>query len=241
MPKNYYIILGIPKTSSQEEIKSAYRRLAKEYHPDYYGKGHSLFQNIQEAYSTLSDPARRRAYDKRSRGAKVKIQKGSSEIVVEPMRRRRQANVEPLRPAQAEGEFGVEPLTQPFHQYRPSFETLFDRFFSNFDEVNQAQSEHPESLNAVIMLTPEQAIRGGHARVKVPAHVRCPSCSGRGGTGAYECWRCGGSGTMNGEYPIVLNYPPGIQDNHEVKLSLERFGMRNLYFTVKFKINDFIY
>ena len=64
MPKNYYIILGIPSKSSQEEIKSAYRRLAKEFHPDRYGDNNSPFLNVQEAYSVLSDPVRRRAYDR---------------------------------------------------------------------------------------------------------------------------------------------------------------------------------
>lgn len=59
MPKSYYIILGIPASSTQEDIKSAYKRLAKEYHPDRYNQGHSPFQNIQEAYSVLSDPSQR--------------------------------------------------------------------------------------------------------------------------------------------------------------------------------------
>ena len=65
MPKNYYIILGVPSTSSQDQIKTAYRQLAKEYHPDRYGKGRTPFQVIQEAYSVLSDPIQRQDYDNR--------------------------------------------------------------------------------------------------------------------------------------------------------------------------------
>ena len=57
MPKNYYVVLGIPSTSSQEEIKTAYRRLAKEFHPDRYGEGHSPFQVIQEAIQRV-DPGK---------------------------------------------------------------------------------------------------------------------------------------------------------------------------------------
>ena len=60
MPKNYYIILGIPANSNQEDIKAAYRRLAKEYHPDYYGENYAPFQVLQEAYSVLSDPLQRK-------------------------------------------------------------------------------------------------------------------------------------------------------------------------------------
>ena len=74
MPENYYIILGIPSKSSQEEIKSAYRRLAKEFHPDHYGENHSPFLNVQEAYSVLSDPVRRRAYDAALENNRIKQQ-----------------------------------------------------------------------------------------------------------------------------------------------------------------------
>ncbi len=93
MPKNYYIILGIPATSSQDEIKSAYRRLAKEYHPDRYDEGHSPFQTIQEAYAVLSDPKLRRAYDDRRRQRRFMGAHGSR---VEPLRTRPEP--EPLVP-----------------------------------------------------------------------------------------------------------------------------------------------
>lgn len=63
MNKNYYIILGIPADSTQTDIKAAYRRLAKEFHPDYFGKNQIPFQDIQEAYSTLSHPQKRKSYD----------------------------------------------------------------------------------------------------------------------------------------------------------------------------------
>ena len=63
MAKNYYIILGIPLTASDREIKDAYRRLAKECHPDSHGGNSSRFHSIHEAYSILSDPDRRREYD----------------------------------------------------------------------------------------------------------------------------------------------------------------------------------
>jgi len=63
MSKNYYIILGIPSDSTQTDIKAAYRRLAKEFHPDHYGESQIPFQALQEAYSVLSDPKSRKAYD----------------------------------------------------------------------------------------------------------------------------------------------------------------------------------
>jgi curved DNA-binding protein CbpA len=64
--KNYYILLGVSSTASPEEIKAAYRTLAKKYHPDKnIGNKHAedFFKEIQEAYSVLMDPEKRRKYD----------------------------------------------------------------------------------------------------------------------------------------------------------------------------------
>jgi molecular chaperone DnaJ len=62
MGKNYFAILGISSTASEEEIRSAYRRLAKAYHPDHFEGGNQPFREIQEAYSVLGDPRRRSQY-----------------------------------------------------------------------------------------------------------------------------------------------------------------------------------
>lgn len=63
MSNNYYIILGVNRNSSQKDIRLAYRRLAKEFHPDRYGENQAPFQIIQEAYSVLSNPETRKSYD----------------------------------------------------------------------------------------------------------------------------------------------------------------------------------
>ncbi len=62
--KDYYKILGVKRNATQKEIKTAYRDLAKKHHPDATGKNSDeQFKNIQEAYSTLSDPDKRSDYD----------------------------------------------------------------------------------------------------------------------------------------------------------------------------------
>lgn len=63
MPKDYYLVLGITSDATLDEIKDAYRRLAKEFHPDRYGDSHSPFLAVQEAYSILSDPIKRQTHD----------------------------------------------------------------------------------------------------------------------------------------------------------------------------------
>src|ERR687884_2329872 len=60
---NYYEVLGVPREASQEEIRNAYRRLAKDRHPDRAGGSSEEFSLLQEAHAVLSDPNRRRQHD----------------------------------------------------------------------------------------------------------------------------------------------------------------------------------
>lgn len=192
MPKDYYLVLGVPADSTLSEIKAAYRRLAKEFHPDRCSDRHATFLVIQEAYTVLRDPASRQEYDEVRREAGKK----------EAARRRYSSFAE-----------RVEPLTPK----RPPA----------FSEVEVA-------------LTPQQAYRGGIIRLGVPARMLCPACGGMGGDffGFFACSLCRGKGTFIGEYPLRLEFPPGVPDNVTVRLPLDRFGLANSSLTVRFRIRS---
>lgn len=75
--KDYYRILGVPENAAEEDIKSAYRRLAKEYHPDAHpgdAKCEEMFREINEAYDVLGNSRKRKEYD----GEKRKKERGGS-------------------------------------------------------------------------------------------------------------------------------------------------------------------
>lgn len=235
MLKDYYLILGVSSTATLEEIKSAFRRRALELHPDRSGMESDPFLEIQEAYGVLSDPERRRRYDEQ--GLVTVGRRAPWGPAAEPLASRR-ARSEPFSPAGPESGIREISMEEPFGAYRPSFEELFERLWSNFEVVARPKSEHLESLTVEVVITPDEALRGGRVRVRVPGRATCPTCGGRGATGPYECWRCEGEGALAANYPLAVQYPPGIRDGHAIRLSLRRFGIENFYLTVLFRVTE---
>jgi molecular chaperone DnaJ len=229
MAKNYYIILGISPDATLEQIKAAYRSRAREFHPDHFSFDPQPFLDVQEAFSVLSDPARRRAYDRRVREVKVY---GMPEPLIP-----RKPGVEPMKAPREEAGTEEVSLMRSFGTFSPSFDEIFERLWSNFQSLARPKAERIESLSVEILLTPEQARRGGHVRLLVPAQATCPTCGGRGGLGYYECWRCAGEGVIAGDYPLQVSFPPGVRNGHQTILPLDRLGINNFFLVVIFQVS----
>jgi molecular chaperone DnaJ len=224
MAKSYYAILGVSSSATADEIRSAYRRLAKEFHPDHYAGDSEIFRDIQEAYAVLANVERRRQYES-IRRAPVRA----------PVKGTRYPEPEPLIPAEKPVDIGEISPVRSFRTFAPSFDEIFDWLWDNFTSPDQPKSARIKHLTLEVPLTAEQALRGGNARVMVPASAVCPTCRGYGGVGLYECSRCAGEGAISGEVPISISFPPGLTQDHAVMIPLERFGMRNLQLTVLFR------
>jgi molecular chaperone DnaJ len=208
MQRNYYMILGVRMNASPEEIKAAFRRRALELHPDKSGQNSGPFIEAQQAYATLSDPERRRAYD-------------------------RQLARQSVLPATAFRDIALD----EFGFYHPSFDELFDRLWSNFLGLSRPKAERLESLTLEVILSPDEARTGGRVRVEIPARAGCPACGGRGHVGGYECYRCAGHGELTAEFPLDIPYPPGIRDGAVRRLPLTQFGIHNFYLTIQFRVS----
>jgi DnaJ-class molecular chaperone len=225
MAKSYFAILGISTDATVDEIRSAYRQLAKEFHPDRYAGGSEKFRDIQEAYSVLGDNRRRREYVQNIRKALPK----------KPLRPARYPEPEPLIPREGPVDLGEVSPVRSFQSFTPSFDEIFDRLWSNFSDLTPRKSVRIQNLTLEVTLTPEQARRGGNARIMVPAQAVCPTCHGRGGVGFYECTRCAGEGIISGEMPVNVSFPPGLTKDHAVMIPLDRFGIRNVHVTLLFR------
>ena len=228
MAKSYFAILGVSSNASSKDIHSAYRRLAKEFHPDYYGDDSKPFIRVQEAYSVLGDPLRRKAYESSL------IEGKTATRTVPPY----YSQPEPLIPENQPVDFGEISPVRSFQRYAPSVDEVFDWLWENFTTLDHPKSGRIENLTLEVLLTREQARQGGNAKVMVPASSVCPVCKGLGNVGFYACQRCAGEGVINGEVPVTISFPPGITSDHSVMIPLERFGIRNLYMMVLFRPRD---
>ncbi len=171
--EDLYKTLGVPKGASEEEIKKAYRKLARKYHPDRNPddpKAEERFKEVQGAYDTLSDPEKRKEYDAGGMFGGFGPGRGGAG---------------PFGPSGGgpAGGFDVSDL----------FSNLFNR------GGGQARPEQARGrdLETEIPLSFDQAVNGAQVDVTVPKGERCPNCHGSGakpGTAPTTCPRCEGRG-----------------------------------------------
>lgn len=236
--KDYYFILGVPRTATARDILRAFRELAKLYHPDIAGpQGTASFQDIVEAYEILSDPERRRHYNL-SLSEHVDLRAPETPLGTRPQ-------PEPLIPEQRNYRLYDRPeplvaepisILHDFATVSPSFDALYDRFLRNFTGHGTPKAEGVESLNAEIKLTPYEALHGVMVPVGIPVFVRCAACNGSGRDWFSHCLQCQGQGVVETERTISVRVPPGIQDGTILELPLRSMGIHNLFLRLHIRI-----
>ena len=231
--RDYYDILGISKEAKQEEIQKAYRRLAKKFHPDIYGKDQAPFQIIQEAYTVLGNPRSRKDYDI---SLKPSVKRGSMSTTNVPLHHPYQEeDVEPLLPEDETRGEKITAVDRSFPHQGSILGTIFEQFLGGFTENSGQYQARTDDLTIEITLTPSQARQGGNVRLNIPVQMHCPTCYRHSGF-AYSCWRCNGTGVLQGEKPVLISYPAGIVNNHTMRLAISDVGDQPLYLNVIFKI-----
>src|SRR5215208_7952766 len=175
MARDFYEVLGVDKKATDDEIKKAYRKLARDYHPDRNpddAEAEDRFKEVQGAYDTLSDPEKRKQYD--SGGMFGGFGAGG------------------------QGPFGAGGPQGPFGG-NVDLGDILGGMFGRGAGGRRAQAERARGrdLEAEISLSFDQAVNGAQVSVTVPKEERCPTCHGSGakpGTAPVTCPRCHGSG-----------------------------------------------
>jgi molecular chaperone DnaJ len=228
---DYYEILGVDEDATREEIRSAYRRRAKECHPDCAEVGNEPFRQVHQAYQVLSDPARRRAYDRdqAESGFNVPVRRGTH---AQPMRPAR-SPVEPLGPHPRT--YGRQPsFVDRF--FASPFDRIVDEFWGGFGAGATIPPAPPE-LEMEVHLSPAQASRGGTFRVQIAMQAVCPACYGEGWVGPYRCRHCEGTGVAVVERPLTVSYPAGMSDGDVGRMALGGIGLPSTDLVVRFHVS----
>jgi molecular chaperone DnaJ len=251
---DFYTVLGLERGCSLGEIKRAYRRLARRYHPDINPGDRAAaaqFQQISEAYETLSEPERRHHYD--TRGS---IASGAVETTY--------------------GFEGFDFSVSLSGQAASTFGDLFADIVQQRQARQGAAAQRGADLHQTISMGFEEAVRGGQRQISITRQEQCRTCGGAGrltsldsrcaachGSGVVKsarghmvfskpCPHCGGTGrnreticrTCGGQTvetrsePLTIALPPGLGDGARIRVAGKGHAGRNggergdLYITV---------
>jgi len=245
--RDYYEVLGIDRGATDQDLKSAFRKLAKKFHPDTNPgdvDAEKNFKEVNEAYEALKDPQKRAAYDQFGHAA------------FEGMGGR--------GPGGGQGGFGPD--------FASSMSDIFDDLFGEFmggrrgGGGRHSGRERGADLRYNMSITLDEAFIGKTAQIRVPTSVGCetcdgsgaksgtkpttcptcsgagkirasqgfftierpcPTCHGRGETIQNPCADCGGAGRVTKERTLSVNIPPGVEDGTRIRLAGEgEAGMR---------------
>ena len=167
--KDYYEVLGVSKNATQDEIKSAFRKLAKKYHPDVSKEpdAEAKFKEAQEAYAVLSDENKRRQYDQFGHSAFTNGQGGFS------------------------GFDGFD-----FGDMGDIFGDIFGNIFGGGSSSRGNRRQDGADLLYRMTLDFDEAVHGTKKDIKVEVEDECNECNGKGGFNSHTCPECKGTGTV---------------------------------------------
>jgi molecular chaperone DnaJ len=195
--KEFYQILGIAENASADEIKKAYRKLAKQYHPDANPNDAAAaerFKEISEAYSVLSDTEKRKQYDEmRKYGAF-----GGFGAPGGGFSTRARPSGAAGAPGGAAGGFSFEDLGG-LGGLGDLFGSIFEGRAGRRGGARTAGPQRGANVEYAVEIPFEMAVRGGKLPITVPVTEECPTCHGNGaapGTTPTTCPECKGSGTI---------------------------------------------
>ena len=173
--RDYYEVLGVSKDADEKEIKSAFRKLAKKYHPDVSKEPDAAekFKEAQEAYAVLSDESKRKQYDQYGHAAFDQMNGGAG------------------------FDFSDFDFSDIFGDL---FGSAFGGGFGGFGGgSSRSRARRGADRLMRVDLTFEEAVFGCKKKINIDVYEECDECDGKGGKGEKTCSTCHGSGTVTSQ------------------------------------------
>lgn len=221
--RDYYAVLNVSRSATEEQIKAAYRKLARKFHPDLNPgdkAAEERFKELQEAYDVLSDAEKRKLYDQYGENWRTVQQTGQAPP----------PGWEGFRTGDRGQTGGFDFGGFDFGGFRTGaggaggmgdiFDELFGRAGGARGGRSAQRSRRGQDVEAELELSLEEAHRGGRRTLQMQAAEICPSCQGAGATGNNQiCQTCGGAGQLLKPRAIDVNIPVGVRDGSTIRLA----------------------
>ncbi len=220
--KDYYHSLGVPRAASDADIKKAFRKLAREFHPDVAKnkkQAEEKFKEINEAYEVLGDPAKRRKYDELGSnwksGADFRPPPGWESFGGG-------------RPFPGSGPRGEE---HEFHFGGTGFSDFFEQIFGSAGRrgapgfgraggfAEEEVAERGRDIEGDMLVTLEEVVRGSVRSVSVRHGLPCQHCDGSGQRAQHLCNACGGTGQVSKTDTYQVKVPPGVAEGQRLRVA----------------------
>lgn len=226
--KNYYDVLGVLSCADNAEIKSAYRKLARKYHPDVNKSPEAidLFKQITIAYETLSDESKRHQYDIINGIFKTTSQQSEYSTQKQTSKTEKQDNVSAnaqdisktryndenknAKPDNAKNKKRISPLM--------AFRYWCARFKKHRQERNNKKPQKGQDITTDITISPDEVMTGSQRILNIRTTVTCEKCFGHKFTNGDKCSECGGKGVITETKKIKLTIPKGVKDGAKLRL-----------------------
>lgn len=244
--KNYYEILGISSDATADEVKSAYRKLARKYHPDVAGAdGVEKFKEISEAYETLSDDTKRKRYDILC--GIFNYNKSTSDRTMQKEAQKA------YRQAQKQEDIIKEANKNKQKSEKTSnsqdFSDILNDFIDGFKHQQKPKKEthrpvNGDNITTDVVITMLEAMSGVSKTVNILSTQECQNCHGRKFANGMNCPVCDGLGTISQHKKITVKIPANVKPNSKIRIPSEgnhgMYGGKNgdLYLNVVIKNNS---
>jgi len=216
MAKNYYEALGLSRTASEKEVRNAYRKLARKFHPDVNPNdrgAESRFKEINAAYEVLSDPDKRKKYDKYG------DQWEMADQIEEAQRRQSAGGWARQGGPGGTSMFGDTMGGNGGGDFGSIFDTLFRR--ERGGPRGQPARRRGQDIETPVEVSLEEAYHGTTRTLSLQSQETCPTCGGTGEVAGAVCHTCGGVGVVSKPRRLEVKVPPGVKTGSRVRVAGE--------------------